>query len=456
MDHLKLTFCTGVGLVTGANFLLESNTTKILIDCGLIQGVATAEEENTKPFPYDPTTIDMLFVSHAHIDHIGRIPKLIKDGFKGIIYSTPETKEIARLMLEDAVKILEMESKTSGKQPMYFDTHVRQAFTLWHTISYHDQKKVSDEFTVTLSDAGHVLGSAVIKLTYKGKNIVFCNDLGNSPATLLKDTEFITDADYLVMDSVYGDRNHESVTDADAKLVRVIKDTIARKGVLVIPSFSLERTQIMLYKINNMIEDGVVGLVPVYLDSPLAIKITEIYNHFSSHRHFNPATQKDIARGDHIFNFPKLKNVVRSEDSRAIVHTANPKIIIAGSGMSSGGRVVNHESHYLPDQNNTVLLIGYQGVGTLGRKLQDGAKSVLINGEEVQVRARIETLSGYSAHKDSDHLIEFVEHTAARVKKVFVVLGEPKSSLFLVQRLRDYVGVDAMYPERGKVYTLPF
>lgn len=204
-----------------------------------------------------------------------------------------------------------------------------------------------------------------------------------------------------------------------------------------------------------MMEDGVVPQIPVYLDSPLAIKITDIYQRQSSQKLFNEATRKDIAGGDHIFNFPKLKNVIRSEDSRGIINTPNPKIIIAGSGMSNGGRVVGHEAHYLPDEKNTILLIGYQGLGTFGRQLQDGVREVVIKGGHVSVRARIENISGYSAHKDSDHLIEFVEHTSKTVKKVFVVLGEPKSGLFLVQRLRDYVGVDALYPERGKTYELP-
>ncbi len=455
MSSLKLTFCTGVGTVTGANFLLESDKTKILIDCGLMQGSHTADEENRKDFTYDPRTIDMLFVTHAHIDHIGRIPKLVRDGFKGIIYSTLETKEIAKLMLLDAVKIIEMESKTNGKSPMYFDVDVNQTFTLWQTIPYHQEKSVTSDFKVYLKDAGHVLGSAIYEVTYNGKKLVFCNDLGNSPAMLLRDTEPVTDADYLIMDSVYGDRNHESKESADNRLETLIKETVARNGVLVIPSFSLERTQVILYKINNMIEDGVVRQVPVYLDSPLAIKITEIYRRPSSVAFFNEATQKDIAGGDHIFDFPKLKNVMRSEDSRAIVHTSNPKIIIAGSGMSSGGRVLGHEALYLPDEKNTVVLIGYQAIGTFGRQLQDGVKEVMIKGEKITVRAHIENISGYSAHKDSDHLVEFVENTSATVKKVFVVLGEPKSGLFLVQRLRDSFGVDALYPERGKVYELP-
>ncbi len=455
MATLKLTFCTGVGTVTGANFLLESDKTKLLVDCGLVQGGSYAEGENRKEFLYDPATIDMLFVTHAHIDHIGRIPKLVRDGFKGVIYSTPETMEIAKLMLLDAVRIIEIESKTKGVTPLYFDADVHNAFLLWKTIPYHTPTSVSDDFKVTLKDAGHVLGSSIFEFEYQGKKIVFCGDLGNSPAALLKDTEAVTDATYLVVDSVYGDRNHESRDVADKKLEETIRRTIEKKGVLIIPSFSLERTQIILYKINNMVEDGVIEPLPVFVDSPLAIKITEIYNKYSSQEHFNSAIRKDIAGGDHIFNFPKLKNSIRGEDSRAISHTSNPKIIIAGSGMSNGGRVVFHEAQYLSDEKNTLLLIGYQGLGTMGRQLQDGAKEVVLNGEKVPVRATIETISGYSAHKDSDHLVEFVAQTAETVQKVFVVLGEPKSGLFLVQRLRDYVGVNALYPERGKVYELP-
>ncbi len=454
MQTLKLTFCTGVGSVTGANFLLESKKTKILVDCGLVQGSQNATEENHKPFEYDPATIDMLFVTHAHIDHIGRIPKLVRDGFKGIIYSTPETRELSELMLQDAVKIIEMDSKINGKTPLYFENDVHNTFNFWQTIPYHKNTALTDEFSVYLKDAGHVLGSSIYEFTYNGKKIVFCGDLGNSPAALLKDTEFVTDADYLVIDSVYGDRNHESKDVADKKLESIIKDTIEKRGVLVIPSFSLERTQIILYKLNNMIEDGILPSVPVFLDSPLAIKITEIYKRFSSESFFNKATREDIAGGDKIFNFPKLKNVLASQDSKSIIHTPNPKIIIAGSGMSSGGRVVHHEANYLPNSKNTLLLIGYQGLGTLGRQIQDGAKKVMIRGEEIDVKAKIEMIGGYSAHKDSDGLIDFVEHTAKTVKKVFVVLGEPKSGMFLVQRLRDYVGVDALYPERSKAYEL--
>jgi metallo-beta-lactamase family protein len=454
MKKLDITFHSGVGVVTGANFLLETESLKVLIDCGLTQGIHGADEENRKPFPYNPSEMDFLFITHAHIDHIGRIPKLVKDGFQGVIYSTPETRDLAELMLSDALRLQETESKVKGIEPLYFDLDVAKSFSLWKTIPYHHTTELGDGLKVNLRDAGHVLGSAYYEFLYDGKKVVVCCDLGNSPTMLLKDTEKVTDADYLIIDSVYGDRNHEAKDLTDAKFVSIVKDTIAKKGVLVIPSFSLERTQIILYKLNNLIEDGTIPEIPVYLDSPLAIKITEIYKQYDSEQNFNAATKKDISGGDKIFSFPKLKNIYSSYESHKIEKEPNPKIIIAGSGMSSGGRVVYHESVYLPDPNNTVLLIGYQGLGTLGRQIADGVKEVEINEEIIPVKARVEMLSGYSAHKDSDHLLEFVEQTKDTVKKVFVVLGEPKSSLFLVQRLRDYIGVNAIMPERSKKYEL--
>ncbi len=451
---LKLTCWGGVGAVTGANFLLENDTVKILVDCGLLQGTDTADVENRKPFPYDPATIDILFITHAHMDHIGKIPKLVKDGFKGVIYSTPETKTIAELMLQDAVHLMDAEARQKGISSLYEPKDVIDTFALWKVIPYHQKTALQGGFEVYLKDAGHILGSSMVEFTYNSKKIVFTGDLGNSPSALLRDTEPVTDADYIVMDSVYGDRNHESKEEREKRFEQVVKESIARGGALVIPAFSLERTQVILHEINDLVEKHVITSVPVFLDSPLAIKVTEIYEKISAY--YNENIQKELATGDDIFDFPRLKSTARSEDSRAIEATPNPKIIIAGSGMSSGGRVIHHEINYLPDPKSTILLMGYQAIGTLGRNIEEGSKMVTIQGNEVPVRARIEMISGYSAHKDSDHLIEFVEVAAPKVKKVFVTMGEPKSSLFLVQRLRDYLGVDALYPEKGKVYELEF
>jgi len=450
--NLKLTFCGGTGAVTGANFLLESDTTKIVVDCGMEQGTSVADEFNHRPFIFDPKTIDVLLVTHAHADHIGRIPKLVKNGFKGVIYSTPETKEISVVMLADSVRLIAQDAVRNNIAPLYEEEDVRKSLALWKTIPYHQKTSITPDFDVYLKDAGHVLGSTMYEVLYNGKKIVFTGDLGNSPTPLLKDTEDITDADYLIMESVYGDRNHESKEQRRSKLEDVIEDTVKKRGVLMIPSFSLEKTQVILYEINDLIEEGRVDSIPVYIDSPLAIKITEIYKRYPVD--FNPKTQALIKKGDDIFNFPKLHLTESSEESKAIKFTPNPKIVIAGSGMSNGGRIMHHEINYLPNPENTLLLVGYQAVGTIGRQIGDGIKEINIFGHHVRVGARIEHIDGYSSHKDSDHLIEFVQKTADTVQKVFVAMGEPKSSLFLVQKLRDNFGINAFAPKEGDSVTL--
>ncbi len=456
MSKLQITFWGGVGSVTGANFLVESEHTKFLVDCGLMQGTPEADIENKKPFPYQVESVDFLFITHAHIDHIGRVGKLVKDGFRGTIFSTPETRELANVMIMDALKVMDMNSREAPEDktltPLYELVHVNQALSQWKSIPYHSETKLNDEFSVYLKDAGHILGSSMYEFTHAGKKIVFTGDSGNSPTPLLKETEKVTDADYLIIDSVYGDRNHEPKEERDKRFREVVTQTIHNKGALIIPAFSIERTQVILYELNNLVEEGLIPSVPVFLDSPLGEKVTTIYSR--SAKDFNPGVQQEIKEGDDIFNFPKLNITHGSRDSKEITKTQNPKIIIAGSGMSSGGRIVNHEIEFLPDAKSTVLLMGYQALGTLGREIQEKPRQVMINGSNIQINARVEMISGYSSHKDSDGLVDLASDTADKVKKVFVVMGEPKSSTFLVQRLKDELGVDAIYPERGKPYQL--
>jgi len=455
-----LTFCSGIGSVTGANFLLEIKNEfenkKVLIDCGLIQGEKQAQKENRDDFPYKASEIDMLFITHAHLDHVGRIPKLVKEGFNGVIYSTPETMALAELILQDAVGLLKREATNEGILPLYEEQDMRKAFTLWQTIPYHTEKKFSNDFSVYLKDAGHILGSSIFCFTIEGKKITFTGDLGNSPTPLLKDTEPISGADYVVMESVYGDRNHEPKDERRAKLESIILDSIKRQGTLIIPAFSLERTQVILYEINKLVETKRIPIVPVFVDSPLATKVTDIYK--ASTELFNDRAKAEIRGGDDIFNFPRLSFTVSADESRAIDHRKGTKIIIAGSGMSVGGRVVHHESIYLNDPKNTVLLVGYQTLGSIGRYLMDGAKKVNIHGVEIEVKAKIETILGYSSHKDSDRLVDFISTVNDKkhdsVKQVFVAMGEPKASLFLVQKIRDNLGINAVYPERLVRYEL--
>ena len=443
----KITFCGGTGSVTGANFLLEIDGKKILVDCGLTQGTKMVDDINWDPFPYDSKEIDILFITHAHVDHLGRVPKLIHEGFRGKIYSTDPTKGLALPMLEDTAGILGKNTELKLDK-IYSPENIKMALSFWQGFSYHDKIKITDNVEVCFLNAGHILGSAMIQFTYNGKIILFTGDLGNSPSPLLPDTEKIFDVDYLIMESVYGDRNHESRDDRRKYLEEAIEDNYKRKGTLIIPTFSLERSQELLFELDALVENNRIPVMPIFFDSPLAIRLTEV---FKKHKdYFNENAQKAISPGKYLFDFPGLHNTLKSEESKMIGDVPNPKIVIAGSGMSTGGRIVHHERHYLPDPNNTLLLTGYQSVGTPGRLIQEGVKTVRITGEDVIVRAHVVTISGYSGHKDSNGLLAFVEDMQEKVKKVFVVMGEPKSSMFLVQKLRDNLGIEAYAPEQGE------
>lgn len=461
-EFAKITFCGGVSSVTGANFLLEINKNqgvkKLLVDCGMEQGSEKAHVYNNSPFIFDPADIDILLVTHAHMDHIGLIPKLVKHGFRGIIYSTPETRDLCVYMLEDALKLITEEAKRKNIDPLYAPDDVRHAFELWKTIPYHQDFTIFKDLGVNvyLKDPGHVLGSAMyeirIDLNGKLRKFLFTGDLGNTPTPILKDTESIEGVDYVVMESVYGDRNHEDKATRLQKLQNTIEDTIDRKGVLLIPSFSLEKTQEILYEMDKLFEDKVVQAIPVYLDSPLAAKLIPIYEKYV--KDYNPEAKERRDHGDRIFEFKNLRIVASAEESKSILHTPNPKIIMAGSGMSTGGRIQHHELNYLEAHNTILLFLGFQALGTLGREIYDGAKSIVIYENEVRINAEIRKIDGYSGHKDSDHLQEFAATAGESLKKVFVTMGETKSALFLVQRLRDYYDIDAIHPEQGDSVVL--
>lgn len=455
MSKFKLKFCGGAGSVTGANFLLYNDNIKILIDCGLEQGSKMAESGNWEPFPYDPREIDYLLVTHAHTDHIGRIPKLVYDGFNGKILSTEATLDLSRVMLEDTCSILS--GSMSGKQydldKIYSDKIYQKIFTLWEPFDYHSNKDLGENVNVFMKDAGHILGSCMYEITINGKKIVFTGDLGNSPSPLLRDTEYIEQADFVVMESVYGNRNHEGREDRRENLKKIILENYKKGGVLVVPIFSLERTQEFLYEIDNMIESGEVPHMPVFVDSPLAIAVTDV---FYKHKNlFKEDVQKEIRSGDDIFRFKGLKETEKTRDSKAILKSRNPKIIMAGSGMSAGGRVMHHEKHYLGDKNSTILITGFQVPGTPGRLLVDGAKEIQIFEETVKVRASIKKIQGYSGHKDLDNLLDFVSH-AGGVKKIFVAMGEPSVSMFFAQRVKDNFGIEALVPEKDQEVELDF
>ena len=433
----KLSFFGAAQEVTGSCFLLASDSTKILIDCGMFQGSRFNEKKTREPFPFDPASIDALFLTHAHIDHSGRIPKLVKEGFRGKIYSSHATRELAELMLKDSTGVLEKEAKRESEEILYTEADVDKAVSMWEGRDIHSEVSVGD-FVVRFYDAGHILGSIMIAVDFGKERIVFTGDLGNADTILQKTAEMIKAPTYFVMESTYGDRNHEN-EQRSLMLERVIEQTVKRGGTLMIPAFALERTQELLSVISKMMDELQIPKIPVYLDSPLSIKATAIYEKYLKIP---------------FFKFPNINFSLTTEESKKINDVTPPKIIIAGSGMSTGGRILHHERRYLPDKNSTLLLVSYQAPGSLGRRIQDGAGSVGLFGEDVPVRCHIEMISGYSAHADQETLFEFARAHSDTLKKVFLTHGEPKASLTLVQRLRDYLGVNASAPKYGDLIEL--
>lgn len=450
-----LGFYGGVGSVTGANFMLDTGAAAILVDCGLVQGDKFAQEVNEAPFVYKPGTVDVLLVTHAHADHIGRIPKLVKEGFQGKIYSTGPTRELAKIMFEDALHIMQFEARRDKRDPLYGAQDIEQALALWEVHPYYKPFPLPDGITAEFTNAGHIIGSAIVNLTRNGKKLVFTGDLGNVPQPLMSPVDIPTDYDYMVMESVYGDRQHEEVAERSELLKQHIEDTIAKKGTLIIPAFSLERTQGMLLEINNLVESGAIAPIKTYLDSPLAIKVTAIYR--NNTEYLKPEVQAQIRAGDDIFSFDGLSFTDTLKESNRIAHVPGPKIIIAGSGMSHGGRIREHEKNFLDEETTTLLLVGYQGVGSIGRLLQDGAKTVFIDRVKVAVKAKVAVIRGFSGHADRDQLVNFVyEGGGEKAKQIFVTMGEERSSLFLTQRLRDYVGAKAVAPEANAEIQINF
>ena len=459
MVIMKLSFYGGARSVTGANYLLEIGATKILVDCGMFQGSKYSEDLNYEKFPYDPTEVGFFFVTHSHTDHVGRLPKLYKEGFRGKVVATNATLDLIRKALPDNLRLIKQEAQESGREPLFSIDDLSGVLELAQGINYEENIELSNGLGVKLHDAGHILGSSIVEIqltsqSQKSEKIYFTGDLGNPPTPLLRAPYYPNDADYVVIESAYGSRTHEDKDERKNILQKIIIETIQKGGVLMIPSFAMERTQELLYELNGLFNDKKIPRVPVFVDSPLAINLTEVYKKHSDY--FNKETRYIINSGDDIFHFPGLKFTRSSEESKKINDVPGSKIIIAGSGMSTGGRILHHERRYLSDPNSTILFIGYQVKGSLGRRILDEEKEVKIFGEKISVNCKVEAIGGYSAHADSEGLLEWVKSAngEGKLKKVFIVQGEEESALALARKIERALDVDAVVPKQGEEFVL--
>ncbi len=449
---IKLHFLGGAKIASGNCYLLEAAGEKILIDCGMYQGSRELEAKNYEPFPFDPAEINFAVITHSHLDHIGRLPMLIKGGFRGKIFATPPTIDFTRVMLEDTLKVLRDKAQKAGRLPFFGVEEVEKMLSFFVPVPYHQKTNLSEKISFEFFEAAHILGSAFIKLEAEGRTIIFSGDLGNSPVPILRPLENIQEADYVLIESVYGDRLHEKNKEAKEIIEDAAEETIAKKGVLMIPSFAMERTQQLLYHLNELVENKCFAPMPIFIDSPLAIEVTKVYAKYTDY--FNQETLGLIKSGDDIFKFSGLKFTPSVKESKEINDVPPPKIIIAGSGMSQGGRILHHELRYLSDPRNTLFMVTYQAQGTLGRQILEGARHVEILDQKVAVRASIKSISGYSAHADQKGLLEWLGAIRKPIKKVFVVQGEEKPSLALTQIIKDRMGIEAEAPKMGEAVEL--
>ncbi|MDD2806969.1 MAG: MBL fold metallo-hydrolase [Patescibacteria group bacterium] len=454
---MKISFHGACREVTGSCHLVDTGQTRFLVDCGLFQGGDFAAKKNFEAFDFDPKSIDFVILTHAHLDHCGRLPKLCQEGFSGPIYCTPPTGDFTEIMLIDSARVIFEEALAKNELPLYLDQDVKKMIGQFKTIDYHQTTKLSADVNLTFFDAGHILGSAFVGLTIgrglKKKTIVFSGDLGNPPVPLLPATESIGGADFVVLESTYGGRIHEPASLRHDMLRDIFRQTIGRGGILMIPAFSLERTQELLYELNHLVENKEVPSVPVYVDSPLAIKATAVYRKYNSL--FNAESKKLIKAGDDIFEFPKLKYVTSPKLSKALNDDNKSKVIIAGSGMCNGGRIIFHLQHHLGNAKNQLLIIGYQAEGTTGRLLLDGARSVDIRHQRISVKAKITAIGAYSAHADQPKLLHWVKQISKpKPKQVFLVHGEYKATLMVADGLKQKLNIKAVVPEYGQIYEI--
>ncbi len=474
---MKITFLGATKTVTGSNYLVEAAGKKFLVDCGMWQGKAEQEMENAQEFEFDPTTIDFMLLTHAHIDHSGRIPKLYNEGFRNNIYAHKATCDLCAIMLPDSGHIQEQEIKWKNKKriragldaipPLYTAEDAIKCLEVFKPVQYDEIIEIDENIHVRFNDAGHMLGSSIIELWVKEDDketkTVFTGDLGNNDIPLLDSPTMIEDTDYLVMESTYGSRLHMRNDDKAEMFLDIVAETLENEGTVVIPSFAVGRTQEILYEINKLKENHLddeefqrkykkLMSTPVYVDSPLAISATEVFK--KNTNLFEDEIKNEILSGNNPLEFPGLKFTMTTEESRALNESNEPSIIISASGMCEVGRIKHHLKHSIWNPKNTILFVGYQAPGTLGYSIINGATSVKIFGEEFAVNARIEYIEGYSGHADQEWLMNFIYSFIKKPKHIFLVHGEEESENVLKEKIENDTGISVNMPEFGETYEL--
>ena len=465
---MKIQFFGATKLVTGSCYLITTNSYKLLLDCGMFQGHEELEQLNYSDFPFNPKDIDFLVLSHAHIDHSGRIPKLVKDGFKGKIITTKATYDLCKIMLLDSGHIHESDADwenrkriRSGKgqiEPLYTSEDANQSLRFFENYLYGQKIQIREDLVIRFKDAGHVLGSSIVELWItENKNtikIVFSGDLGMKNKPILRDPELVDDADYLILESTYGNRCHETPEKRVQKLTDIINKTVERGGTVIIPSFAVGKTQELIYELNEYYEYNqdieTFMRIPVYIDSPMAISATRVFlDHAYS---FNEKTKQQILNGDNPFEFENLNYVKNQDESIRLNNYTFPKVIISSSGMCTAGRVRHHLKHNLWKKENSVVFVGYQAEGTTGRLIKDGLKTVNILGEEVVVEAEVHNIEGFSGHADQNGLMDWLGSFKNLPKKVFLVHGEEDSSKGLADSIKRNLNIDTIIPSMGDAF----
>lgn len=460
----KLTFWGAAGTVTGSRHLLEVNGKKLLIDCGLFQGTKQNRLKNWEPFPVPPETIDRLLLTHAHIDHSGYIPRFCRDGFAGRIHCTYPTYDLCEILLRDSAHLQEEDAAWANQQgfskhkpalPLYTVDDANNALSFFSPVYYGEDLYLDEGLRVKFKEAGHILGSAFvdIKLTNgkKERRIVFSGDLGRPERPVLRDPVQAFNVDYLVLESTYGNRRHENFVPYQ-DFVRVINESVERGGVLVIPSFAVGRTQTLLYVIRELEEQGQIPALPIYIDSPMAIDATKIFEQRLAD--LDLTSRVEVLEGKNLFR-PQRLHICKSQgESKAINKIGSRAIIISSSGMATGGRILHHLAQRLPHPQNTILFIGFQAEGTRGRAIVDGNPTVKIHGQHVPVNAKVESISGFSGHADYNELLAWLMGFNKAPETIFLVHGEPEASQALAEKIRQQFGWKVEIPEYGQSFEL--